>query len=131
MTNVVAQRVVGDVIQTLLTVGPGRSSGAVSHPNWEQAVQSARAALPAGAWTIHHPGDWSAAEQAGVAASVAAERADPPRFQPDDRIRAGLRIVAAGNVVDATADGLLADRDDIGGRLIGLLDAADTERTMS
>jgi hypothetical protein len=47
----------------------------------------------------------------------------PPRFERDAGIRAGLRIVAGANVVDATLDGLLADRDDIGGRLVGLLQA--------
>ena len=46
-----------------------------------------------------------------------------PEAVADERIAAGLRIAAGGNVVDATLTGLLADRDEIGGRLVAGLRA--------
>lgn len=86
---------------------------------WVQAaLQAAMQALPAGAWQLHHSDQWPEAERDALADRL------PPgsTFVADARIPAGLRITAAGNVIDATAVGLLADRDEIGGRLIGLLE---------
>jgi hypothetical protein len=73
------------------------------------------AAAPA--WTLHHAEPWPEAERAALAARLGA-----PRLVADARIGAGLRIVAGSNVVDATLEGLLADRDEIGGRIVGLLE---------
>lgn len=47
-----------------------------------------------------------------------------PQCIADPRIRGGLKIAADGNVVDGTLDGLLADHDDIGGRLLRAIEAA-------
>ena len=92
---------------------------------WVQAaLAGARAALPAtAAWTVRHPADWPEVERARLAAALQADGLPAPACQATAGLAAGLKITAAGNVVDATIPGLLADRDDIGGRLIGLLEA--------
>lgn len=81
-----------------------------------QAQAQARALLGNVPWTVQHGADTPADEP-----QAWRDIAPPPRFETDPRISAGLRIVAGANVVDATLDGLLADRDEIGGRLVGLL----------
>ncbi len=42
-------------------------------------------------------------------------------FVEDPGVRCGLRIAADHNVVDGTLEGLLADRAEIGARLLDLL----------
>jgi hypothetical protein len=71
---------------------------------------------------VTHGADWPPAERDALAAQVQGWGGAAPRFVADARIDAGLRIAAGGNVVDATLAGLLADRDEIGGRLIGELE---------
>jgi hypothetical protein len=88
------------------------------------ALAAARNRLPGGAWTLQHAPDWPAGESEPLAAALQAELGVAPTLVPDARIAAGIRIVAGGNVVDATLAGLIADRDEIGGRLIGLLEKA-------
>lgn len=90
----------------------------------EAALQAACQTLPRGRWTVTHTADWPAAEAAGLAARVRDHAGEPPRLEPDPAMAAGLRLAADGNLIDATLHGLLADRDEIGGRLIGLLDEA-------
>jgi len=81
--------------------------------------------LPRATWRITHAPDWPAAERDGVAAALAPALA--PSFNPDAGVRAGLRIAALGNVIDGTIDGLLADRAEIGARLLHLVDIASKE----
>jgi hypothetical protein len=92
---------------------------AASRAAWvTTALGQARRVLAPGAWQVTHAPGWPQPEREACAV--------PPlalRFDSDERIRAGLRVSAAGNVVDATLEGLLADRDEIGGRLVGLLEA--------
>jgi vacuolar-type H+-ATPase subunit H len=80
------------------------------------AQAQARTLLGNGSWTVQH-GTATPADTLEAWFDIA------PRFETDARIDAGLRIVAGANVVDATLDGLLADRDEIGGRLVGWLQA--------
>lgn len=87
------------------------------------AFEAARAALPRDAWTVVHGPDWPAAERDALAARCREAVGGAPGFVVDERIDAGLRIGTGGSVVDATLAGLLADRDEIGGRLIGELEA--------
>jgi vacuolar-type H+-ATPase subunit H len=83
-----------------------------------QAQAQARTLLGNEPWTVQHSTDTPP-----DAIEAWFDIAPPPRFETDARIDAGLRIVAGANVVDATLDGLLADRDEIGGRLVGWLQA--------
>lgn len=89
----------------------------------ERALAGAHALLPRGGWRITHGEGWPEAERAALARRLQGELGTAPRFVADPRIDAGLRIGYGGNVVDVTLAGLLADRDEVGGRLIGLLEA--------
>jgi hypothetical protein len=88
------------------------------------ALASARERLPRTAWTLQHGPGWPDAERQALAARLEAELGHAPQFVEDARLGAGLRIAAGSNVVDVTLAGLLADRDEIGGRLIGLLEGS-------
>jgi hypothetical protein len=91
---------------------------------WVQAaLHGARSALPAGTWTVTYGAGWPAAERERLREEIAAHTGQPPRFVQDPAIEAGLCLAADGNRFDATLAGLLADREEIGGRLIGLMDA--------
>jgi hypothetical protein len=84
------------------------------------ATRTALGRLPRNGWCIVHPSDWPEAERVELATCLAGELDAAPRFVPEGAISAGLRIHAGQNVVDATFDGLLADREVIGARLLTL-----------
>jgi hypothetical protein len=88
----------------------------------EACVASARELLPPSGWRIAHPVDWPHEERAALATVVG----EAPQFVADRRIGAGIRIEANGNVIDGTLAGLLADRSEIGGAFLALLDEAPT-----
>jgi hypothetical protein len=88
----------------------------------EQVLASARGALRPGAWGIVHAPDWPAAERKRLAQVVTQDAGAAPHFEADAAIAAGLKIVAAGNVVDGTLDGLLADRIGLEARLLSGLE---------
>lgn len=88
------------------------------------ALNAARVALPPGPWTVVHGPHWSEAECEALAAACRQVSGAAPRLVVGERISAGLRIGTDGTVVDATLAGLLADRDEIGGRLIAELEKA-------
>jgi len=98
-----------------------------------QVLASARARLPVGVWRVLHAPDWPPAEQQALAAGWAAALPTPPaslagqaaaedatglRFEADLAIRAGLKVVANGNVIDGTLAGLLADRAEFEAQLL-------------
>jgi vacuolar-type H+-ATPase subunit H len=68
-------------------------------------------------WQIHHPRDWPVSETEAVAARLAA-RGITARFVADPSLDAGVRVNAGNNALDATLDGLLAERAAIEGRLL-------------
>ena len=83
----------------------------------------ARAAreLPADApWTLRHAPGATTGELAGAtaAAPVAVD------CVADPSLRAGLRIARGGNVLDASLDGLLADRDAVAAAVLRAMEAA-------
>jgi len=84
-----------------------------------RATAAAERALPRGAWRIvHAPGLTEAECRATMPAAVT------PVLVVDDTLRAGLRICAGGNVVDGTLAGLVADRAEIGAKLLSHLEQA-------
>jgi len=88
---------------------------------WAQhATRAALSRLPRTGWRIEHPADWPDEERAELAAALAGELEAAPSFASDAAIKAGLRVHAGQNVVDVTFDGLLADREAIGARLLSL-----------
>lgn len=90
---------------------------------WVGAVlAAARARLPPGPWRIVHAADWLEGERRLLAQTSGVEPEEAPRFEADPIIAAGLKVVSAGNVVDGTLDGLLADRADVEAGLLRALE---------
>jgi hypothetical protein len=92
----------------------------VSRRGWITAhLGRAIGALPASlCWRIEHAPAWTAEDGAMAAALLGAAGVTDREFVADAHIDAGLRVIAGRNVVDATLDGLLADRARIEGRLL-------------
>jgi len=78
-------------------------------------LAAARRQLPTGDWTMFHASGWPAAERAAVAAPSIT-------FTEDAGLGAGLKVAAAGNVVDGTLAGLLAGRAEFEARLLRALE---------
>lgn len=87
------------------------------------AESSAASAAGAGrrSWQLSGPPDWAPVEYQAVAAELHQRAAVEVTFVPDAGIAAGWRLQAGHNRLDATVDGLLADRAAIEGRLLQLL----------
>jgi hypothetical protein len=73
------------------------------------------------AWQLEHAADWPAAERDAFLARVEGAGINVASALAREDIDGGLRIRAGANVVDATIDGLLADRAAVEGRLLDLL----------
>jgi hypothetical protein len=69
-------------------------------------------------WRIEHAPAWTAEDGAVAATLLGAAGVADFELLADARIDAGLRVTAGRNVVDATLEGLLADRARIEGRLL-------------
>ncbi|HSQ82167.1 MAG TPA: hypothetical protein VLU54_13720 [Casimicrobiaceae bacterium] len=96
-----------------------------SRIRWTDAVLAhAMRLLPRGQWRIVHAPDWPEGERQAVAARLAQDPGVRAEFAADTDVEAGMRIVAGGNVVDGTLAGVIADRDDIGARLLRQLEVA-------
>jgi hypothetical protein len=81
-------------------------------------VAAASRVLPRVEWRIAHDPSWSDAERQATGSRIAADLGAAPAFVADPAIVAGLRIAASGNVVDGTLGGLIADRAEVGARLL-------------
>jgi len=90
----------------------------------ERVAAAALAKMPHHAWRIVHAPDWAVAEQQALARRIAAAVGEAPRFEADAAIAAGLKVLADGNVVDGSIDGLLADRAELEARLLHLLESS-------
>jgi hypothetical protein len=87
----------------------------------EQHLKVARSVLPPTGWTIVHPPDWPQDEREDVRGWLQALGIDHPRFESDAALSAGIRVTCGPNLLDASLDGLLADRPLIEGRLLHYL----------
>jgi len=83
-----------------------------------QRVLACRSGEP---WQIDHAADWPQAERDVVIDRLRAAGVEVTTARSRDDIDGGIRIRAGANVVDATIDGLLADRAAVEGRLLDLL----------
>jgi len=102
-----------------------RWTDAAARQQWaDAALHEATRVLAPGRWRIVHAPGWPAHEREALAAGLPAAPATTADFVEDPALAAGLRVVADGNVVDATLGGLLADREAIGARLLGELGEA-------
>ena len=88
-----------------------------------QVLDVAHARLPATRWRIVHAGDWSADERAAAAASLAQRDHVETDFAADAGMAAGLKVLAGGNVVDGSLQGLLAETDEVDAALLRRLEA--------
>jgi vacuolar-type H+-ATPase subunit E/Vma4 len=88
----------------------------------EALVQQARQRLPLGRWTIAHPPAWPEEERRVLAESLRGPLGTAPEFKPNADVRAGLVISIGGASLDATLEGLLADRARIEARLLCLFE---------
>ncbi|MDD5176164.1 MAG: hypothetical protein PHQ05_07070 [Sterolibacterium sp.] len=89
------------------------------HAAWvEHHLSIALLAFPAKGWVIRHPEHWPvlACEQASQ--WLQAHGIDDARFETEPGLSAGIRVVCGLNLLDASLDGLLADRAQIEGRLL-------------
>lgn len=75
----------------------------------EGFARYARDRLMPGTWTVEHPATWCADERRRFRESLGVDRADVA-FAIDREMAAGLRIRAGQATLDATPQGLLADR---------------------
>ena len=83
-----------------------------------QVLAAAGDRMPGAAWRVLHAPDWPEAERQATRATL-----DPAtQFEADPAISAGLRVSAAGNVIDGTLGGLLAERAEFEARLLRLLE---------
>lgn len=87
------------------------------------ALDAARAKLPPGDWCIRHPPGLSAAEIEAMRGRLAAQGIAEVRCEAAEEIDAGFEIRVGTACLDATAAGLLADRAEVGGRLVQLWEA--------
>jgi hypothetical protein len=86
---------------------------------WTRHVLAcARAELAPGDWSLAYAPGWPDAERAAAVDELAAAGFTLVAAAEDPRIRAGLQVRRAGNVLDGTLHGLLADRNAIGARLL-------------
>jgi len=74
-----------------------------------------------GIWQVEYAAGWPEAEREALAARMAAAGIADATWQAREDIDGGVRIRAGSNVVDATIDGLIADRAALEGRLLDLL----------
>jgi hypothetical protein len=89
------------------------------------AIAAARELLPHAAWRITHAPDWPATERDELAVELIHALGAAPAFVADANIGAGLKIAATGSVIDSTLAGLLADRAEIGAKLLHLLEVQE------
>jgi hypothetical protein len=90
----------------------------------EQHLKVAAAVMPPTGWTIVHPPDWPQDEREQVHRRLQAQGIENPRFECDAGLLAGIRVACGLNLLDASLDGLLADRALIEGRLLHYLEEA-------
>ncbi len=84
----------------------------------EHHLAVARAVLPQAAWTVVHPPQWPAAERDQAARWLREHGIAEASFAPDAKLSAGIRVACGMNLLDASLEGLLADRAQIEGRLL-------------
>jgi hypothetical protein len=77
--------------------------------------------LPARPWRIVHPPGWSPEELGALTRQVSDHCGAVPQFEVDNSVKAGLRIHSDGACLDATLEGLLADRSAVEAMLLAEL----------
>jgi hypothetical protein len=90
-----------------------------SRRSWcETAIGEAAARLAGDTWTVEHPGEWSGDDTKWLERAFELRELPRPVLREDTAIVAGLRIRLGSACLDATTDGLLANRRTVEGRLL-------------
>jgi hypothetical protein len=100
---------------------PGQRSLWVRH-----IVDSARAMLPIGEWTISHGPGWPPSEREQLAEGLE-RQGITVAFVEQAAFGPGLEVRCHGNRVDGTAAGLTSDAGEVGARLLEVLAASEPE----
>jgi hypothetical protein len=104
--------------------------GPAGRRRWaETHLGRAAATLPRTDWEIVHAPGWTEDERQAAAAWLAAHGGPDLAFTADAALAAGFRVQAGHNTLDATLEGLLADRKAIEGRLLHHLEPEGGEGT--
>ena len=90
----------------------------------ERHLGRALGTLPREPWEMRHAPGPTAAEKLAIAQWLGGRGAPAVSFVEDASIAAGFRVRAGHNTLDATLDGLVADRKAIEGRLLHHLEQA-------
>jgi hypothetical protein len=99
-----------------------RWADTVARARWTaQALAAAAGSLGRGPARVNHAPGWPAPERDAFARALEARGLGPVTFEEDAGAHAGLAVRAGGNLVDATAAGLVADRAAIDARLADAL----------
>jgi hypothetical protein len=97
----------------------GRWRDAAGRRRWaETHLGRGLATLPRTDWEIVHAPSWTVDERQAAAGWLAAHAGPELAFAEDASLGGGFRVRAGHNTLDATLDGLLADRRAIEGRLL-------------
>lgn len=92
------------------------------------ALDEATRLLPRGGWRVVHAPGWPADDRLAALQALAqapdSHTGAPVEVIEDATLNAGLRVLALGNVVDATLGGLTADRRAIGAQLLAAMEGA-------
>jgi vacuolar-type H+-ATPase subunit E/Vma4 len=89
----------------------------------ESALRHAAARLLRGPWKIEHPTDWSESERQSLPSMLPEDGSVKVEFKADADVAAGLRIRAGQALLDATLQGLLADRAAVAAALLAEVEA--------
>lgn len=88
----------------------------------EMLIGEAADRIDATTWTVEHAGDWSRDDTRWLEQAFAARELPPPELHEDPDIVAGLRVRLGPACLDATRDGLLADRHAVEAMLLAALE---------
>lgn len=75
-----------------------------------------------GGWRIQTHPAWTEGERAHWAEQLRIDGVTPVAFETEAGISAGFRVVSGNNILDATIEGLLADRTQLEGQLLHYLE---------
>lgn len=114
-----AQAVVDEGLALLLPALCRRWEEPSCRERWvAAALAAALARLPPRGWCLRHPPGLSPAEAAQMLRQLAAAGVAEARCEADPNLAAGIAIGAGDATIDASAEGLLAERAAVAGRLL-------------
>lgn len=87
----------------------------------EDAITHALRVLPPGVWRIEHAPGPTENEKATLASELRTKGIHVSLSEIDS-LRAGLRVSAGSTAIDNTLDGMLSDREEIGARVLALIE---------